>query len=69
MNLPKVIECVGSDGNLYRQLVKGNDDLRQDAVMQQIFSLVNLLLKENADLRRLRNGSRRLRSGYWGWRR
>ena len=33
INAPKVIECKGSDGRLYKQLAKsGNDDLRQDAV-------------------------------------
>jgi len=29
LNLPKIIECIGSDGRYYKQLVKGNDDLRQ----------------------------------------
>lgn len=29
INLPKVIECIGSDGRRYRQLVKGKDDVRQ----------------------------------------
>ncbi|KAE9467383.1 hypothetical protein C3L33_00698, partial [Rhododendron williamsianum] len=34
INAPKVVECLGSDGNRYRQLAKsGNDDLRQDAVV------------------------------------
>lgn len=47
INLPKIISCVGSDGVSRRQLVKGQDDLRQDAVMQQVFGLVNrLLLRE-----------------------
>lgn len=33
INAPKVVECLGSDGKIYRQLAKsGNDDLRQDAV-------------------------------------
>uniref|UniRef100_A0A2C9KDN9 PI3K/PI4K catalytic domain-containing protein n=1 Tax=Biomphalaria glabrata TaxID=6526 RepID=A0A2C9KDN9_BIOGL len=44
INLPKVIVCHGSDGRPRTQLVKGQDDLRQDAVMQQVFSLVNQLL-------------------------
>lgn len=44
INLPKVISCLGSDGRRRRQLVKGKDDLRQDAVMQQVFVLVNRLL-------------------------
>ena len=29
INLPKIIECIGSDGRKYRQLVKGHDDVRQ----------------------------------------
>ena len=34
-----------SDGQRFRQLVKsGQDDMRQDAVMQQFFELVNVLL-------------------------
>lgn len=37
INAPKVIECLGSDGNKYRQLAKsGNDDLRQDAVCSSL---------------------------------
>ncbi|KAJ1651549.1 Serine/threonine-protein kinase tel1 [Dispira simplex] len=44
INLPKIIKCYGSDGRTYRQLVKGQDDLRQDAVLQQLFELVNTLL-------------------------
>ena len=47
INLPKVLSCLGSDGHRRRQLLKGRDDLRQDAVMQQVFSLVNQLLIKN----------------------
>ncbi|OQU86537.1 serine/threonine-protein kinase ATM isoform X2 [Sorghum bicolor] len=57
INAPKVVECFGSDGNKYRQLAKsGNDDLRQDAVMEQFFSLVNTFLQNHRDTseRRLR---------------
>ncbi|EPZ30917.1 Phosphatidylinositol 3-/4-kinase, catalytic domain-containing protein [Rozella allomycis CSF55] len=50
INMPKQIKCIGSDGKVYVQLVKGNDDLRQDAVMEQVFRLVNILLKRNANL-------------------
>ena len=46
INLPKVIECIGSDGKCYRQLIKGRDDLRQDAVMEQVFDVVNHLLRQ-----------------------
>lgn len=50
INAPKVVECLGSDGNRYRQLAKsGNDDLRQDAVMEQFFGLVNTFLQNHRD--------------------
>ncbi|CAH8669060.1 unnamed protein product [Heterobilharzia americana] len=44
INSPILISCLGTDGKIYRQLVKGNDDPRQDAVMQQVFTAANLLL-------------------------
>ncbi|KZT55265.1 hypothetical protein CALCODRAFT_357633 [Calocera cornea HHB12733] len=46
-NCPKISICVGSDGRNYQQLFKGEggDDLRQDAVMEQVFELVNHLLQ------------------------
>ena len=45
--MPKVVSCCGSDSIRYRQLVKGKDDLRQDAVMQQVFVLMNRLLAKD----------------------
>lgn len=51
INLPKKVECVGTDGVKRLQLVKGNDDLRQDAVMQQVFTIMNTLLQENKETR------------------
>ncbi|KAG8899666.1 Serine/threonine-protein kinase tel1, partial [Tulasnella sp. 403] len=46
MNLPKISVCIGSDGRSRKQLFKGQgaDDMRQDAVMEQVFVLVNFLL-------------------------
>ncbi len=44
IHLPKISECIGSDGKRYKQLFKRDDDLRQDAVMQQVFRIVNDLL-------------------------
>ncbi|KYQ49759.1 Serine-protein kinase ATM, partial [Trachymyrmex zeteki] len=44
VNAPKKIICVGTNGVQLRQLVKGKDDLRQDAVMQQVFTVMNTLL-------------------------
>ena len=56
INMPNIVNCWGSDGRIYKQLVKGRDDIRQDAVMQQFFCLVNELLRrdEQARLRALR---------------
>jgi ataxia telangiectasia mutated family protein len=31
--------CIGSKGGRYKQLVKGEDDLRQDAIMEQVSKL------------------------------
>ncbi len=36
IHTPKIVRCTASDGKTYRQLVKSGDDLRQDAVMQQV---------------------------------
>ncbi|PKS13290.1 hypothetical protein jhhlp_000061 [Lomentospora prolificans] len=46
ISAPKIITALGSDGVRYKQLVKGgNDDLRQDAIMEQVFAAVSSLLK------------------------
>ncbi|KAI9535698.1 hypothetical protein NQZ68_042049 [Dissostichus eleginoides] len=74
VNLPKIIDCVGSDGTSRRQLVKGQDDLRQDAVMQQVFSMCSMLLQRNTDTRKRKLNIRRYkvvpfsqRSGVLEW--
>ncbi|CAF90921.1 unnamed protein product, partial [Tetraodon nigroviridis] len=59
VNLPKIIHCVGSDGESRRQLVKGKDDLRQDAVMQQVFGMCSMLLQRNSDTRKRKLNIRR----------
>ena len=42
---PKIITALGTDGLKYKQLFKGgNDDLRQDAIMEQVFAAVSSLL-------------------------
>jgi len=43
---PKIVKCHGSKGTIFKQLVKGEDDLRQDAIMQQVFGTVNDLLRQ-----------------------
>ncbi|CAK1549906.1 unnamed protein product [Leptosia nina] len=47
INFPKKISCRSSDGKKRILLIKGEDDLRQDAVMQQVFTIVNTLLEKN----------------------
>lgn len=47
INAPKRMECIGSNGRRYSQLLKGKDDLRQDAVMQQVFSIMNDMLTQS----------------------
>jgi hypothetical protein len=46
INRPKVVMCIGSKGGKFRQLVKGQDDIRQDAIMQQVFKYVNDLMTD-----------------------
>lgn len=36
INLPKIVTALCSDGQRRKQLVKGRDDPRQDAIMQQV---------------------------------
>ncbi|KAF7562703.1 hypothetical protein G7046_g1450 [Stylonectria norvegica] len=46
VSAPKIITALGSDGVRSKQLVKGgHDDLRQDSIMEQVFSAVSSLLK------------------------
>src|SRR3546814_12137737 len=47
---PKIVCCAGTDGRKYKQLVKTTtDDFRQDAVMQQVLSAVNGMLRKDAE--------------------
>lgn len=46
ISAPKIITVLASNGQRFKQLVKGgHDDLRQDAIMEQVFSAVSALLK------------------------
>ncbi len=52
LNRPLIMRVLGSDGLIYQQLLKsGADDLRQDAVMEQLFQLVNTQLSNTTDTR------------------
>ena len=44
LSKPKVVVCKGTKGGCFKQLVKGDDDIRQDAVMEQLFVYVNGLM-------------------------
>ena len=51
------IGCFDADGRRHSQLLKamnskGGDDLRQDAVMEQVFAVANSLLRNNIETRR-----------------
>ncbi|KAJ2518383.1 hypothetical protein H4217_003364 [Coemansia sp. RSA 1939] len=41
INLPKITRVLGTDGRRYKQLVKGKDDMRQDAIIEQLFHVIN----------------------------
>lgn len=59
VSAPKIVTLVASDGKRYKQLFKGgNDDLRQDAIMEQVFEQVSNLLKEHRETRRRKLGIR-----------
>ncbi|KAF4551272.1 Serine/threonine-protein kinase tel1-like protein [Elsinoe fawcettii] len=53
LSAPKVLTARSSDGKDYKMLFKGgNDDLRQDAIMEQVFSSVSSMLRNHTDTRR-----------------
>lgn len=52
LSKPLRIKCIGSDGVIYPQVVKGRDDLRGDAVMEQMFTIMNSLLEKDAEASR-----------------
>ncbi|KAI8326465.1 hypothetical protein GQ54DRAFT_252851 [Martensiomyces pterosporus] len=41
INLPKIVRVLGTNGRRYKQLVKGKDDMRQDAIIEQLFRVIN----------------------------
>lgn len=49
---PKRVTIKGSDGNLYSFLCKPKDDLRKDARLMDLFSMINKMLKANSESRR-----------------
>ncbi|ODV84573.1 hypothetical protein CANARDRAFT_213456 [[Candida] arabinofermentans NRRL YB-2248] len=50
---PKIMKLELSTGENYRMILKGgSDDLRQDAIMEQVFGKVNLLLERDEQARK-----------------
>lgn len=59
VSAPKIVTAIASDGNKYKQLFKGgNDDLRQDAIMEQVFEQVSDLLRAHRSTRQRNLGIR-----------
>ncbi|KAJ5121375.1 uncharacterized protein N7515_009336 [Penicillium bovifimosum] len=59
VSAPKIVTAVASNGERYKQLFKGgNDDLRQDAIMEQVFEQVSSLLKDHQPTRQRSLGIR-----------
>ncbi|XP_050088728.1 serine/threonine-protein kinase ATM [Anopheles aquasalis] len=52
INAPKKLKCLCADGKVRTQLLKGKDDMRQDAVMQQVFGIINVLLRHDKETAR-----------------
>ncbi|KAI9678668.1 MAG: Serine/threonine-protein kinase tel1 [Caeruleum heppii] len=62
VSAPKIVTVIGSDGTKYKQLVKGgHDDLRQDAIMEQVFQQVSELLQHDRATRQRNLGIRTYR--------
>ena len=52
ISAPKIATVIISDGSRHKMLLKGgNDDLRQDSIMEQVFEQVSDLLKEHRTTR------------------
>lgn len=49
---PRKLVLIGSDGNRYRYLLKGHEDLRQDQRVMQLFGLVNGVLEADVETRK-----------------
>ena len=59
ISMPKILTAVGTDGLKYKQLFKGgNDDLRQDSIMEQVFEQVSNLLQAQRATRQRNLGIR-----------
>ncbi|KAJ5279527.1 hypothetical protein N7478_004899 [Penicillium angulare] len=57
VSAPKIVTAVASNGIRYKQL-GGNDDLRQDAIMEQVFEQVSSVLNDHQSTRQRNLGIR-----------
>ena len=51
LHRPKKMQVYDSDQKIHRQLFKGEDEVRQDAVMEQVFEMSNTLLSRDRNTR------------------
>ena len=51
ISMPKIVQVTDIFGRVHKQVVKGKDDLRQDAVMQQLCTMLNSLFSQTASTR------------------
>ncbi|KAI5919924.1 phosphatidylinositol 3 [Camillea tinctor] len=59
ISAPKILTVIGSNGQKFKQLVKGgSDDLRQDAIMEQVFAATSSVLKLHRSTRQRNLGIR-----------
>jgi len=59
VSAPKIATIIASDGSRHKMLLKGgNDDLRQDSIMEQVFEQVSNLLKDHRATRQRHLGIR-----------
>ncbi|KAL8974650.1 MAG: hypothetical protein Q9197_001111 [Variospora fuerteventurae] len=59
ISMPKIASVIATDGTMYKQLFKsGNDDLRQDSIMEQVFEQVSNLLQSQRATRQRKLGIR-----------
>lgn len=54
INSPVMVSILGTDGNIYKEILKKNDDLKQDILSTQVFSYMNTVLESSNHTRRLR---------------
>ncbi|KAF2233374.1 hypothetical protein EV356DRAFT_559975 [Viridothelium virens] len=53
LSAPMILKVIATDGRIYKQLYKGGtDELRQDAIMEQVFAEVSNLMRNHRETRR-----------------